>query len=382
MKKIKIVHILHSVGGVEVSLRQILENIDSVLFENIIIHGNNDESNYFDSKKQNIKEYKTTIYRDISLLKDLNGLIRILRILRKEKPDLIHTHSAKGGILGRIAGKVLQIKVLHTPQAFSYLSTDSKFKRNIYLLIEKIFRNNNTILLASSDSEKERAINEVGYKANKVIVFNNSILPVQDNLSLSINKSWPESYICTVGRPSFQKNIEEMVKVFYEVNTRHKSHLVIMGVGYYSPELESIKQLINELGLNNKITLLEWTNREDVFYIIKNSQFYLSTARYEGLPYSVIEALALSRPCIVSDCDGNKDLIQNNYNGYVIKNNCIPDYVEKIEKFLNNKELLGEFSKKALKSFNQNYNIKNNISILERIYKEYSLKNDIFERKK
>lgn len=374
MEKIKIAHILHAVGGVDVSLRFILENINTDRFENIVVHGKNDTKDiYIDRNSNPLNEYKVSIFRDISLLRDIKALISVYKIVKKERPNLIHCHSTKGGVIGRIVGYLLNINVLHTPQAFSFLSTNNVFKKRIYLVLEKLFKFKNSYLLASSNSERKLAIQKVKYLSNQVLLFNNSIEPLDNISELTIKKTWPDEYICTVGRPSFQKNIELMIKVLQEVNKTKYTHLVIMGVGYHSDKLSIVQKLIKELNLESAVTLLNWTSRENVFNIIMGSKLYVSTARYEGLPYSVIEALALSKPCIVSNCDGNRDLITNDYNGFVIDNENIEEFSKKIKLLFQDDELLKKLSKNALKSFEENYNIKKNISTLEEIYSEYSI---------
>jgi len=373
MPKLKIAHILHSVGGVDVSLRLILENIDSTKFESIIIHGKIDtHKKFIDQNGNELKSFNTSIFRDISLLNDFKSIVQTYNILKKEKPNLIHAQSAKGGVIGRIVGLALGINVLYTPQAFSYLSTQNKIKRTIFLKIEKLLAFKNSFILASSKSEKDRAIDEVGYKKEKVLLFNNSINSITKINPLIIKKTWPDNYICTVGRPSFQKNIELMINVFFELNKTKEVHLVVMGVGHHVGQLDSVKSLISKLGMQNDVTLLNWTEQSDVFHIIKNSLLYISTARYEGLPYSVIESLALSKPCVVSDCDGNRDLIQHGYNGYVVINENIMDYKNNILNLLSNEDLLDKFSKNAYQSCIDNYDISKNILQLENIYLKYS----------
>jgi glycosyltransferase involved in cell wall biosynthesis len=378
MKKIKIAHILHCVGGVDVSLRLILENIDNDKFENVVIHGFKDSKDDFvDSNNNKIKDYKVSILRDISLFNDFLSIINTYKIVKKENPELIHAHSAKGGVVGRIVGFLLGIKVLYTPQAFSYLSTNNKIKRKIFLFIEKALTFKNSYLLASSNSEKGRAINEVKYKNQNVLLFNNSINSIEKIEVLKINKTWPDEYICTVGRPSYQKNIELMIHVLNEVRKEKDIHLVLMGVGHHSDKLDDVKKLIDKFKLNKSVTLIEWTDRENIFNIINNSKFYISTARYEGLPYSIIEALALGKPCIVSDCDGNRDLIQNDNNGFVIKGENIAEFNEKIKLLLNNEALLEKLSVNAKVCFNENYNIQRNIKKLEEIYTRFSKRSNI-----
>lgn len=366
---------MHSVGGVDVSLRLIVENTDTDRFQNIVIHGLNDtNSDFIDKKGNKLKDYKISISRNISPFNDILSLINTYKIVKSEKPEIIHAHSAKGGVIGRIVGYLLGITVLYTPQAFSYLSACNKIKRNLFLLIEKSLTLKNSYLLASSTSEMVRAINEVKYKKENVLLFDNSINPIENTEGLTIHKTWPVDYICTVGRPSYQKNIEFMIQVLNEVRKEKDIHLVIMGVGHHSDKLEDVKKLIDKLKLNNSVTLIDWTERENIFHIIDNSKFYISTARYEGLPYSVIEAMALSKPCVVSDCDGNRDLIQNDYNGFVLKDDDISKFSDKIKLLLEDHSLLKKLSMNAKECFNENYNIQKNIKKLEEIYTNFSVK--------
>ena len=138
------------------------------------------------------------------------------------------------------------------------------------------------------------------------------------------------SIFVQLGRPCYQKNTEELIRVLYEINKIQQMHLVLLGVGHHADHLEEVKELIFKLNLVNNVTILNWTSREDVLNIINDSKLYLSTAQYEGLPFSIIESLALSIPCVVSNCDGNRDLIKNDFNGYIIDNNDTLAFCRKI----------------------------------------------------
>lgn len=372
MKKIKIAHILNSVGGVDVSLRLILENCNPNQFEHIIVHGQNDTKvNFVDKDHRKLIDYKISIQREISPLNDFKAIYNTIKILKAENPDIIHAHSAKGGIIGRVASIFFNTKVLHTPQAYSYLSSPKGLKRKIFLVIEKFFKNINSILVASSPSELNRGINDVGYKRKNTNLFNNSINPIElDNDQISIRL--PSDFICSVGRPSFQKNIEMMVEVIREVKkVIPKIHLVILGVGEYSPNKKNIEKLITKYTLEQNITLVPWIYRGEIFKIIKKSKFYISTARYEGLPYSIIESLALKKACVVTNTDGNRDLVKNEINGYVVEENDIKTMANRIFTLYNDDEKRKVFEHNAFESFKSNYNIENNILNIERIYTKY-----------
>lgn len=369
MTKIKVAHILHSVGGVDVSLRLILEHIDDEKFESIVIQGTKDNDTPFHDKSNNsIRNYRIPIFREISPVQDFKAIRTAYKIVKKEKPHVIHAHSAKGGVIGRVVGMLTKTPSLYTPQAFSYLSTDNSKKRSVYLAIERFFKKGNSRILASSESEKQRALKEVGIPENKVLLYNNSILPINSIQPLSVPKIWPDEYICTVGRPSYQKNTELLVKAVYEIKKQRNVHLVLMGVGYHYSELDTVVKLIEELDLTDNITMLPWTSREDVFNIVKHAQVYVSTSRYEGLPYSVIEAIALAKACVVSDCDGNRDLIIDGYNGFVIKDENPELYSNKIIALLEDDTLREKFSFNAKVFFDENFDVNKNIRKIEDIY--------------
>ena len=115
-----------------------------------------------------------------------------------EKPNIIHAHSAKGGVIARTASLFHKIKVLHTPQAYSYLSSPKGLKRIVFLGIEKALKNFSSILVASSTSELNRGLFEVGYKKRNTELFNNSINPITINSEDKISSQIPKKYICSV----------------------------------------------------------------------------------------------------------------------------------------------------------------------------------------
>lgn len=370
MNRIKIIHILNSVGGVDVSLRLILENIDSSKFESIVIHGKADTNiPYLDNLGNPIKDFKLPIQRNINPIRDFNAIRKACSIVKKEQPNLIHAHSAKGGVIAKIITSFLKIPVLHTPQAYSFLSAQNYLKKKLFLEIEKWFIGPNNKILASSISEQNRAIYQVGYTKDNVLLFNNCINPITKIEPLSISKTWPDNYICSVGRPSFQKNIELMLEVLAEIKlTINNIHLVLMGVGYHAPNLEVVSKKIKQLQLQENITLLEWTSREDIFNIIRASKLYLTTARYEGLPYSVIESLALGKPIVATDADGNRDLVEDEYNGRLIFNENISELANAVIEIVKSDKKTSEFSKNSLKMFEDKFDITKKIDKLEQIY--------------
>jgi len=372
VKKIKILHLLHSVGGVDIYARQITENIDPENIENIIVSQPlTSEQRFYDSNGNLLKCYSISIGREINPLYDLLALIKCVYIISIEKPDLIHAHSSKGGALARLSALFFKIKVLYTPHAFSFLSAKNYFKKNIYILIEKSLKTSNTILLATSNSEKNLAINTVGFNPFKVLVLNNAVNPISSK-ELAPNQIH-SNYICTIARPSYQKNLEMLLEVFLSVSNKHKEiHLYIIGAGEYSPSLNKINQIISDYSLEQRITILPWIPRKRALSILKNSKIYVSTSRYEGMPFSVIESMSLKVPCVLTDTDGNRDLVVDGFNGYIIKDMNIEQMSAKICTLIENNSKRKQLGENAHAYYKKHHLLSNFINKLTDYYIKFS----------
>jgi len=183
----------------------------------------------------------------------------------------------------------------------------------------------------------------------------------------------PDKYICYIGRPSYQKNPLFLVEVVKDVHVLHPEvKFVLLGVGYYSPELDSMKAKIAEYALEEVISLFPWLNHKETLEYVNNSLFYLTVARYEGLPLAVIEAMSLSKAIVASDVAGNKDCVQDGYNGRLIpleKEAFVKAICELVEDKVK-RDLYGNNSRIF---FEREFLITNRIQELEAIYQSVKL---------
>ena len=121
-------------------------------YEYILVHGDKDNNKPIEKNGERVKEYGISLYRNLNLWNDFKAIIQAVRIIRKEQPDLLHCHSAKGGVVGRVAGFLTRTKTFYTPHAFSFLSTQSRLKRKIYLFIERSTKLNAWLWLVRSQN--------------------------------------------------------------------------------------------------------------------------------------------------------------------------------------------------------------------------------------
>lgn len=125
----KALHIGQMIGGLDIYIR------NSIIYnkvegnEYVIVCGKDDKHQPVIRNGIEVKEYPISLFRSLNPLNDLKALREAVKIIRKEKPDVIHCHSAKDGIIGRTAGWITGVKAFYTPHAFSYLCTPSRLKR-------------------------------------------------------------------------------------------------------------------------------------------------------------------------------------------------------------------------------------------------------------
>jgi len=365
-----IVHIAIPVSGVGLYIDLLNRYMDTNRFTNILISNKEKtDFNFVDNLENPIPIYVIPLRRNINFFKDISCLFQIIKILKEVRPDLIHCHSSKAGIIGRIAGAYLRIPTLYTPHAFSYLSAKNSLLKLFYKSIEKCFVVFPASILACSKSEYNRALIDLKFKKKNIYLWENSIEePVCLSLLNATNRT-KITYLCSVGRASYQKNFEMLIRtISFVKKSINDIQLIIIGIGNTSKQKEDLVSLIKSLELTENVTLIQWLDRREALSLINQSSIYLSSSLYEGLPYAVLEAISLSKPCIVTNVDGNKDLISDSFNGFLIEKNDEETMAQKIIALLKDKESLKRMSNNSKKVFIEKYNIINNIKKIEEIY--------------
>lgn len=116
----KIMHIGQLIGGLDVYIRNSVAYLNDEFIDFVIIHGKDDKSRPVIRNNNIVKEYTVSLSRSLNFWKDLLCLIQVIKLIVKERPDKIHCHSAKGGMIGRVAGLLTQTKTFYTPHAFHF----------------------------------------------------------------------------------------------------------------------------------------------------------------------------------------------------------------------------------------------------------------------
>lgn len=365
----KILHIGNLKSGIDTYVRNTVA-LAGDDYDFVIVSGADDNSEPYMRHGRPLPQYTIDMYRALNPYKDTKAVVQAVRIIRKEKPDLVHCHSAKGGVIGRVAAFLTGRKSVYTAHAFSFLSTESKKKQKVFLLLEKIAKLN-SVLLGCSESERVLGMDKVGYGEKNAFAWNNAIPEVYDSDVIEPNEHIQhERYIVSIGRPSYQKNPLLMVEIMKKVHDRFPDiKFYLVGVGFYSPMLDETKRLISSYGLDDVIVLLPWLSHAETLGYLKHSLLYLTTSLYEGLPIAVLEAMALGKAIVSSDVIGNRDCIIDGENGFLLPMDA-RKMADAVCEIIENGELRKRMEMQSAHLFEKNFLIDNRIAELEDIYKK------------
>ena len=371
---IKVCHIITKLelGGAQRNTLFTVENLNHDEFDAFLVSG---EGGILDSEaEKNVRFYSVkSLIRQISPLKDLKALIAVYRIFRLEKPDIVHTHSSKAGIIGRIAAKIAGVKcVIHTIHGFGFNDTQPFYIKYLYIYLEKFcaFFTDKIIAVAKEDIEKGLA-NGIG-KRKKYTVIRSGIdtkhyknFAADSRLKKSIGLTEGQSAVLSIGPFKSQKNFPDFIRAA-EIVCKELNNVLffIAGDGAQRKELED---LIAALGLKEKVILLGW--RKDIAELLYSCDIFALTSLWEGLPRSGVEAMCCGKPVVANAVDGVKELISDGENGFKTKPYDYKDTAAKLIYLLKNKKTLSEMGVKAKESITKEFDIYYMVEQQEELYK-------------
>jgi len=292
------------------------------------------------------------------------GFLEVINVVKRHNIDIVHIHNLQS-IFWANPPKLFfpHTKFFFTPHIISF---ENKIIEKIFYFIWKYFSKLSDKIILLSKYQKETLLNKKVCRENKLLVIPNSIPPINELSDLEETAKCQDKYIISVMRLVRQKNPEQIISIAKIICEKYPTlKFLIVGEGTLR---NTLSDLINKNNLTGKVLLLG--HRENALKWINNSTIFLSTSLWEGVPYTLLEAMYLKKPIVASNIDGHKDLIINGKTGYLA--NTIDDYVEKISLLLENENLRTEIGNNAEKNFQDNFSFDIFIEKIKSLYQEVS----------
>jgi glycosyltransferase involved in cell wall biosynthesis len=260
--------------------------------------------------------------REISPLHDLLFLWEMFRLCRKHRFDVVHTHSSKTGMVGRIAAWLAGTPlVVHTIHGFSFHEFSSGLGTQFFITLEKIAAHFSHVMISVNSEDRETAIKRGITAPERIVTIVNGIDPGPLNgtapTPLRAELQLPDEAILvgSIGRLAPQKGYTYLVEAVPALRARYpQAHVIIAGNG---PEEEKLHELVKKMGLASHCHLLGF--RRDIAGLLAAFDIFVTPSLWEGLSISLLEAMAAGKAIVSTAIKGNRETIQSGVNGLLVE---------------------------------------------------------------
>ena len=319
------------------------------------------------ARREGVRTIAVAMERHISPVNDLVSLCRLVRVLRRERPDIIHSMTPKAGLLCMIAAWIVRVPVrIHTFTGLVF-PTSKGLKRRLLMLTDALTCACATHVVAEGQGVRNDLLRfGITRKNVRVLGFGNvrgidlrhyDRTPEVMQRAAEIRREMGAEDDCfvfiAVGRLVGDKGIHELVEAFSHLLKTHPDvHLLL--VGDEEPQLDPLPAATKGI-ITTNTNIHAVGNQADVrpYYAAANALVHASYR--EGFPNVVIEAGAMQLPCIVTDINGSREIIINNQNGLIVSPHDADSLYAAMLRFADDTQLVGTLSSNARRLVAERY---------------------------
>lgn len=322
------------------------------------------------------KKIKISFERSPFKLNNIKAIFQLKKVLLKEKYDIIHTHTPMGSVVTRLAAKKARkqgTRVIYTAHGFHFYKGAPLLNWCLFYPVEKyLSKYTDTLILINKEDYN---LAQKKFKKCKDIEYVPGVGIDEKKFDIKMTTEDKHKLRKELGLKDtdfvmiYPAELSNRKRQIWLINTVRELLIKNNDIHLLLPGRDSLKgecqKLIKKYKLENQIHLLGF--RKDIPKLLMISNLAVSSAKQEGLPVNIMEAMYVGLPIIVSDCRGNRDLVKNDENGYIVPLDNSEMFKDKIEIIYKNKDIKNKF-KKTNREEIKKYKLKDILSKMNKIY--------------
>jgi len=292
-----------------------------------------------------------TLVRPVAPVADIRAFSSLRAAIRSFTPDVVHTHSSKAGILGRLAARTEAVpSVVHTVHGFGFTPLQKAPLRVVFKTAERVLARYTDHFVTVSQSDRRRGVDMGLFAAERVTVIRAGIDLEKYRLAgggsatrqkLGVPEDVP--LVTQIGNFKPQKAPLDFVRMSAAVHARcAEAFFVMVGDG---PLRGAAEELAQKLGISDRMVFCGWW--DDVPGLLAATTVSVLTSRHEGLPCSVVESLAAGVPVVATAVDGTVEVVRSGTNGFLAPAGDVAALAESVCTLLADAETRARFSEAA-----------------------------------
>ena len=292
-------------------------------------------------------------------LRDLLSLIELYRFIRRHKIDIVHTHSSKAGVVGRLAARLAGVRVIvHTVHGWSFNDFQARALRRLYIWLERVGALVSSKIIVVSEWDKRKGLREgIGKEEEYELIpyginyaeFQGDGIELRDAFGVSSAGFLVGMIACL--KP--QKAPLDFVALAKKLTIQKENvKCILVGDGVLRP---AIQRLIRKYHLEEKVILTGW--RKDIPQILSALDVVVLTSLWEGMPIVALEAMASAKPVVVTQTGGVSEVIKEGETGFLVDPSDIAALCDKVSLLLADEPLRKRVGAQARLSLKENFSI-------------------------
>lgn len=375
VSRVKVLHVIArmNVGGPAVEIVELLRGIDPAVVSQTLVTGScgADERDYLDFHAPDLAAIRVKGFgRRINLAEDVSALIRLIRIIHIERPDIVHTHTAKAGILGRIAAKIAHpsCKIIHTYHGHLLSGYFGPSMSLVVRVLERALSRITDHFVVVGAKVKEDLLSEkIGCRDAYSVVHTGvtmTVPPGNFEARKELGLAAHSIVVSLIGRLTQIKRPDRFAEVAEILHNRSLGiHFLVAGGG---DQEEWLRQRVKDLDL--PVTMLGW--RDDLECILAATDIVLLTSDNEGAPLSLIEAAQVGIPAVATNVGSVAEVVLDELSG-ILTPQSVQAMADGVERLARDPRLRAEMGRRAQAHIRSNYSLESFIKSHEAIYSAY-----------
>jgi len=347
-------------GGAQRVVLHTARELDRRIFDVALCWGPGD---LLDDEAEAIRDLERipvpTLVRPVAPISDLRALFSLRSAVRSFQPQIVHTHSSKAGILGRLAARLEGVSTVHTVHGFGFTPLQSVPTHFFFRSAEKTMAQFTDHFVTVSETDRSRGIEMGLFPPDKATVIRAAIdierfraaidgEAVRERLGVPVGVPM----VTQIGNFKPQKAPLDFVRVAAAVHAEHPEvWFVMVGDG---PLRGPAERLACELGVADRMVFSGWWN--DVPGLLAATTISVLTSRHEGLPCSVVESLAAGVPVVATAVDGTVEVVRSENNGLLVPAGDIAALARSVDRLLTDpvlRERMAAAAREGLEEFDR-----------------------------
>ncbi|MFA5177203.1 MAG: glycosyltransferase family 4 protein [Candidatus Omnitrophota bacterium] len=308
--------------------------------------------------------------RPVHPFHDLAALIKLYSFIQKNNIEIVHTHSSKAGFLGRLAAWLARVKVIiHTVHGWSFHDHQPFWLKKLYIALERFSASFTDKLVVVSDYDRAKGLkNRIGAQSKYCLTrygVDYAAFSVNDSSArreLGLNDNDLVVGMIACFKP--QKCPQDFIKLASLVKQSvSRVKFLLVGDGILRKKIE---RLITSAHLEKDVILTGW--RRDIHKVLSALDVFVLTSLWEGLPVTVLEAMAAQRAVIATDTGGIREAVNDGKTGFLIQPHDLAGLAQKLTSLLTANELRRKVGGSASEYLKCNFKVADMVSSTEALY--------------